>query len=303
MVEALEILNSKGYEVIDSYLASYDEQTIINEKCPKEDYPKAEFMNWLKENDLKYLSEDEEFYHYETKILARKSYIKLADSVKLEKAPINWELDDETNSIRFISNYYYDEKKKKSLNEFKADNEKYLDELIIWANDLPPMKGKKMKNTKKAVNDAELGRLINALEDADEKALRYQAELQNFKKRKEEETAYFLRYANEDMAISLLPIIDNFERAINMDDNDLSDEVSKFLDGFKMIYGSFIELLNKYEIKEIQANGLEFDPNYHQAVLTESDQSKPAGVVLEVLQKGYLYKDKVIRPAMVKVNE
>ena len=55
--------------------------------------------------------------------------------------------------------------------------------------------------------------------------------------------------------------------------------------------------------KEIECDGLEFDPVYHQAVLTEKDETKPSGVILEVLQKGYMYKDKVIRPAMVKVNE
>ena len=88
-----------------------------------------------------------------------------------------------------------------------------------------------------------------------------------------------------------------------MDDNDLSDEVSKFLSGFKLIYTNTVNILNKYEVKEIQAEGIEFDPTYHHAVLTEQDDTKPAGVVLEVLQKGYMYKDRVIRPAMVKVNE
>jgi len=169
--------------------------------------------------------------------------------------------------------------------------------------DIEETKPKKKKKEKNLISEAELGRLVNALEEAEEKSLRFQAELLNYKKRRDEETANMLKYANENLAISLLPIIDNFERAINMDDHDLSDEVSKFLSGFKMIYGSFKELLNKYEIKEIEANGLEFNPNYHQAVLTEKDETKPAGVVLEVLQKGYLYKDKVIRAAMVKVNE
>ena len=64
-----------------------------------------------------------------------------------------------------------------------------------------------------------------------------------------------------------------------------------------------IEVLNKYEVKEIEALGKEFDPTYHQAVLTDKDESKAPGTVLEVLQKGYMYKDKVIRVSMVKVNE
>lgn len=160
---------------------------------------------------------------------------------------------------------------------------------------------KKDKKTKKLENDLE-----NAKKEASifqEKALRAQAEMMNFKRRKEEEISYMLKYANEDLIKEILPIIDNFERGIKLDDNDLSDEVSKFLSGFKIIYSNLIGILNKKEVKEIEAYGVEFDPTIHQAVLMEHDDTKPSGVVLEVLQKGYMYKDKCIRPAMVKVNE
>lgn len=146
-------------------------------------------------------------------------------------------------------------------------------------------------------------KLKDELKESSEKVLRLAAEMQNYKKRNETEKSNMLKYANEDLAKNLLPILDNFERAIKLDDNDLSDEVSKFLSGFKMIYGSFVNVLNNIEVKEIECDGLEFDPVYHQAVLTEKDETKPSGVILEVLQKGYMYKDKVIRPAMVKVNE
>lgn len=145
-----------------------------------------------------------------------------------------------------------------------------------------------------------LNNQINVLKEA---LLRNQAELQNYKRRKEEESERAMKYKNEEIVKELLPIVDNFERAIRMDDHDLSDEVSKFLAGFKLIYTNTINILNKFEVKEISAEGIEFDPNYHHAVLTEHDETKPAGVVLEVLQKGYTYKDRVIRPAMVKVNE
>ena len=147
---------------------------------------------------------------------------------------------------------------------------------------------------------AELNNHINSLKEA---MLRNQAELQNYKRRKEEEMEKVLKYKNEELIKELLNVVDNFERAIKMDDNDLSDEVSKFLAGFKLIYGNTINILNKYDVKEIASDGVEFDPTYHHAVLTEHDDTKPEGVVLEVLQKGYTYKDRVIRPAMVKVNE
>lgn len=149
----------------------------------------------------------------------------------------------------------------------------------------------------------EIDTLNKQISDLKEALLRNQAELQNYKRRKDEETQNFQKYKNEDLIKELLPIVDNFERAIKMDDNDLSDEVSKFLAGFKLIYTNTVNILTKYEVSEIDALGVEFDPTYHHAVLTEHDDNKPAGVVLEVLQKGYMYKDRVVRPAMVKVNE
>ncbi len=150
----------------------------------------------------------------------------------------------------------------------------------------------------------QIEKLELALKEEQAKSMRIQAEMLNFKKRKEDEVASFYKYCNEDLIEELLPVIDNFERAIQMDTSeDVSDEVKRFLEGFKMIYGNLVSILKKEEVKEIEASGIEFDPNYHQAVLTEHDETKPSGVVLEVLQKGYTYKDKVIRPAMVKVNE
>ena len=149
----------------------------------------------------------------------------------------------------------------------------------------------------------EMIKMIMELGEEKEKNLRIQAEFQNYKKRREDETSNMMKYANEDIITSLLPIIDNFERAIKEDDNDLTDELSKFLEGFKMIYGSLMNILVQNDVKEIEAKGLEFDPKFHEAVITQKDENLPAGVILEVLQKGYLYKDKVIRPAMVKVNE
>ena len=111
-----------------------------------------------------------------------------------------------------------------------------------------------------------------------------------------------LKYKDEELVLDMLPIIDTFESAIKMDDNNLTDEVSKFLSGFKMIYGNLLGILEKYEVKTIDGNNKPFDPAYHQAVMTESGDMEP-GMVIEVLRKGYILKDKVLRPAMVKVSE
>lgn len=153
------------------------------------------------------------------------------------------------------------------------------------------------------IEEEEILQLKEEIKVLEEKLVRNQAELLNYKRRREEEIGRMLKYSEEGILSDFLPILDNFERAIKMDDNNLEDEVSKFLSGFKMIYASTNQLLEKYEVKEIDCLDKEFDPNTSQAVLTDKDENKASGIVLEVLQKGYIYKDKVIRPAMVKVNE
>ena len=145
--------------------------------------------------------------------------------------------------------------------------------------------------------------LVNRIKELNEALLRSQAELINYKKRKDEETTRILKYAEKDILEGFLPILDNFERAISMDDNNFGDETSKFLEGFRMVYNQTRALLEKFEVKEIECLGKEFDPSYAQAVVVEKDEEKDSGVVLEVFQKGYMYKDRVLRIAMVKVNE
>ena len=151
--------------------------------------------------------------------------------------------------------------------------------------------------------DDERELLSKRIKDLEEALLRNQAELLNYKKRKDDETARIIKYAEEDILKGFLPILDNFERAIGMDDDNLDDEVSKFLEGFKLMYKQIRELLLKFEVKEIDCLGKEFDPTYEQAVIMEKDETKEAGTVLLVLQKGYMYKGRVLRTAMVKVNE
>ena len=140
-------------------------------------------------------------------------------------------------------------------------------------------------------------------QELEDKYMRLQAEYLNFKTRTQTEISRMLQYEGEDFIKEILNIKDNFERAIMMDDDDLSDEVSKFLSGFKMILGNLTNLLDKFEVREVECLGCEFDPHVAEAVLTEHDETKPENVVLEVLTKGYKYKDKLLRPAMVKVNK
>ena len=161
-------------------------------------------------------------------------------------------------------------------------------------------KCKEEKKDKKKNNKVK--ELEEKIKELEEKSLREKAEMINYRKRKDEDVMRMLKYKDEDLVLEMLPVIDNFESAIKMDDDNLEDEVSKFLQGFKMIYGNLLGILEKYEVKPIDGNNKPFDPAYHQAVLTEKCDMEP-GMVIEVLRKGYILKDKVLRPAMVKVSE
>lgn len=189
---------------------------------------------------------------------------------------------------------------KTEVEENLADN-KNLDKDSL-NHDKENKKDKKLfkKDTKLL---AEIEDLKKKNDELMNKFLYSQAEFANFKKRKEQETANMLKYSNMDIARELLPVVDNFERAIKLDDSNLNDELSKFLDGFKMIYSHLVELLHKFEVEEIDCLNKEFDPNFEQALMTVKAEGVEPGIVVEVLQKGYMLKEKMIRPALVKVSE
>lgn len=159
------------------------------------------------------------------------------------------------------------------------------------------------KKDNKVKKQEEVTMLNDKIKELEEKNLRERAELINYRRRKDDEVVRMLKYSNEDLVKEILPMLDNFERAIDMDDNDLQDEVSKFLSGFKMIYVNLKSVLANHEVVAIDGNNKPFDPSYHQAVMTDKVEGLEPGIVIEILQKGYILKDKVIRPAMVRVSE
>jgi len=161
------------------------------------------------------------------------------------------------------------------------------------------------KDTKLNEEMLKLEEEINALTDQnkglEEKIKLTQAELINYRKRKDEEVEGLLKYANQSLITDLLPIIDNFERAINH--SEVSEEVKKYSVGIKMIYNNLNDILKQYGVEEINRVGEPFNPNLEQALLVDNDPSKEDDIVLEVLLKGYKLKDRVIRPASVKINQ
>lgn len=133
-------------------------------------------------------------------------------------------------------------------------------------------------------------------EDESSRYMRLMADFQNYKKRVEKEKSDIYSYANEKLATELLAVLDNFERALDHDGEDKS-----FKEGMEMIFKQLFDVLEKSGLKEIPALGEEFDPNFHNAVMTEETEEYESGKVSGVMQKGYTLNGKVIRPSMVRV--
>ena len=157
------------------------------------------------------------------------------------------------------------------------------------------------EHKKEHKKDKKLEELQNEINTLKDKNMRIAAEMVNTLRRKDEETNRLLKYSNESLITELLPVIDNFERALNVDAK--TTDIESYQKGMTMIYNSLKNILEKFEVKEIEAIDKEFDPSYHQAVMQEEKEGTKENIVIEVLQKGYTYKDKVIRPAMVKVSK
>lgn len=133
-------------------------------------------------------------------------------------------------------------------------------------------------------------------EDGDAKYLRLMADFQNYKKRVEKEKSDLYSYANEKIVTGLLEVLDNFERALSQE--EIGDG---FKEGMEMIFKQLSGELEKSGLAEIAALGEDFDPKFHNAVMTEETEEYESGKVSGVMQKGYTLNGKVIRPSMVKV--
>ncbi len=137
------------------------------------------------------------------------------------------------------------------------------------------------------------------IEELTDKYRRTMAEFDNFRKRTEKEKSAMYEIGARDIIEKLLPIVDNFERGLMSIPE--ADKESAVADGMDKIYKQFTKMLEDAGVKEIEADGAEFDPNFHNAVMHVEDDSLGENVVVEVLQKGYTYRDTVVRHSMVKV--
>lgn len=143
--------------------------------------------------------------------------------------------------------------------------------------------------------------LTAKLEEAENRMLRMQADFENSRRRTRLDLEATEKYKAQSLITELLPAIDNFERALQVEADN--DQVKSLLQGMEMVYRSLLDALKKEGAEQIEAVGKEFDPHLHQAIMQVEDANFGSNVVVEEFQKGYMLKDRIIRPAMVKVNQ
>ncbi|HSW54978.1 MAG TPA: nucleotide exchange factor GrpE [Ignavibacteriaceae bacterium] len=150
-------------------------------------------------------------------------------------------------------------------------------------------------------SEAKIAELEVQLKEWQDKLLRKAAEFENYKRRTENDQFNLINYAAESFIIKLLPVVDDFERS--MEHIDDIDNIKAVKEGIKLVYEKLLRLLNEHGVKKMQTKGELFNVDYHDALMQRKDDSVPSHTVLEEVESGYLYRDKVIRHAKVIVSE
>jgi len=200
------------------------------------------------------------------------------------------------------------EQKEKEMNKEEKKNQANEEEreaMIAEENQEIDQEGgfeiqEEVKENEQVAEMNEVDELKKANEDLEKRLLRSIADFENYKKRTKVEKEDLAKYANARLIGEILPIIDNFKRAI--DSSHESKNFDSLIEGVEMVYRQLEELLKKEGLEAIEAVGKPFNPEFHQAVMQVEMDDYESGVVVEELQKGYKLKEKVIRPSMVKVN-
>ncbi|MBJ6363087.1 nucleotide exchange factor GrpE [Paenibacillus sp. GCM10012307] len=148
--------------------------------------------------------------------------------------------------------------------------------------------------------DPRIAALQKQADDNHQRLLRVQADYDNFRRRTQKEKEELAQYASMKLITELLPIIDNFERAVSASKD--SDDKDSFIKGVDMIFRQFDQLLQQEGLKPMETVGQPFNPDFHQAIMQVESEEYEEGIVVEEIQKGYTLKEKVLRPAMVKVS-
>jgi molecular chaperone GrpE len=146
-----------------------------------------------------------------------------------------------------------------------------------------------------------LGKSEEQTKELEDRLLRLAAEFDNYKKRMAKEFGYLIKNANENLILQLLDTLDNFQRAL--DSAKTSDDYDSFHKGVELIYNHMKEILTKEGLKEIEASGKPFDPNFHEAVTQAESDESAEGIIIDEIGKGYMLNDRLLRASKVVVSK
>lgn len=195
-------------------------------------------------------------------------------------------------------NFRKEKEKANETNNKGTDNTKPQNE--DTANDTK-IKEDAVEDQNKTAFEEKLKSLEQELENYKDRLLRKAAEFENYKRRVENDQLNLLKYAAESLIIKLLPVIDDFERSlVHIKD---AKEVESIKDGVKLVYDKLMKILEDQGVKPIESLGKPFDVHFHEAVLQRKDDNVEPHTVIDEFEKGYLYKDRVIRHTKVAVSE
>lgn len=187
------------------------------------------------------------------------------------------------NNTNDVNNRYREEEKEEMQNEEKLE-ENVNNESKEEKNEL-----------------SELEKLNEQLHKANNNYLRVLADFENYKKRSQEEMIKDRKYANQSLLEKLIVSFDIFDKAVSINTDD--EKLKNFLMGFSMINNNLKQILEEEGVKKIVTKDSKFNPSFHHAMETDWDETKEEGIILAELQCGYTYKDRVLRPSLVKVNQ
>lgn len=215
----------------------------------------------------------------------------------MEEKNLNEEQLNEENSFEEEATQSEEAKAESAANEEAQDieTEQNSDE------EASEEKQDKKSGKKKSIFDKKDNKLQEKIDELEDRVKRQMAEFDNFRKRTEKEKSAMFETGAKSVIEKLLPVVDNFERGLA----GLSEEEMKqpFAEGMNMVYKQLMAELDKLEVKPIEAVGCEFDPNLHNAVMQVESEEYETGIIAQELQKGYTYRDTVVRHSMVAVVE
>lgn len=181
------------------------------------------------------------------------------------------------------------------------ENEKNQNQTVEQTDEESKTPSQQEENEEIDPKDEEISNLKAQVEQEQEKYLRLYAEFENYKRRIQNESDIQKKYQSQSVLSDILPTLDNFERALKIEGDDESFVSLK--KGVEMVYESLLQALKNNGLERIKAEGEQFDPNYHQAVVQDDNPDFESGAITEELQPGYQLKDRVLRASMVKVNQ